>query len=108
MEPAIEKVLGLESSPQSLLDAYLEALGAKKPAAIRDALTRLTEKAPADFDLRAGAAARGGALAESNKPGKIAAEKVFARCVAATAHKDEKERQKQQGRRLHDANLLSG
>ena len=94
VEPAIEKVLGLESSPQSLLDLYLKALGAKKPAAIRDTLTRLTEKAPADFDLRAWAAARGGVLVESNKPSKIAAEKVFARCVAATARKDEKERKK--------------
>ena len=44
VEPAIEEVLGLESSPQSLLDLYLKALAAKKPAAIRDALTRLTEK----------------------------------------------------------------
>lgn len=100
VEPAIEKVLGLESSPESLLDVYLKALVAKKPSAIRDALTRLTEKAPAEFDLRAWAAARGGVLAESNKPSKpnkpskIAAEKVFARCVAATARKDDKERQK--------------
>ena len=95
VEPAIEKVLGLESSPQSLIDAYLEALTAKKPVAVRDTLTRLTEKAPSDFDLRAWAVARGGVAAGPNKPKKIAGEKVFARCVAATAKKDEKGRQKQ-------------
>lgn len=61
-EAAIEKALGLESSPATLLTTWLDAMASGEQAN-REALTRLREKATADFDLRAWARANGGAEA---------------------------------------------
>lgn len=57
VEAAIEKALGLESGPGTLLTAHLDALAAKDDKAAREALGRLTEKAGPAFDLKAWALA---------------------------------------------------
>ncbi len=51
-EAAVEKALGLEAGPASLLSQWLDSLGGAKQAQ-RDALERLCEKAPRSFDLQA-------------------------------------------------------
>ena len=94
IESQIEKALGLESSPATLLTVYVEALTAKKKAGIRESLERLTEKATPDFDLRAWAAGSGGAAATVNKPTKINAAKLLASCVKASVRKTAVERKK--------------
>ena len=94
VESAIEKALGLESSPATLLTAYVDTLAAKKKADIRNAIERLTEKATADFDLRAWAAGSGGVAATVNKPTKIDAAKLLASCVKASVRKMADERKK--------------
>jgi thiol-disulfide isomerase/thioredoxin len=53
VEPAIEKALGLESGPGTLLSQHFDALAGKDAAAARSTLARLTEKAGPEFDLRA-------------------------------------------------------
>lgn len=53
VEPEIEKGLGLESSPTTLLANWLDACAADDDAKARETLERLVEKAPGDFDLRA-------------------------------------------------------
>src|SRR5262249_9546490 len=67
-EAAVERALGLETSPATLLAVWLDAQ-AKGKAGQRDALTRLLEKAPPDFDLRAWARANGGAEAAVDAAG---------------------------------------
>ncbi len=52
-ESAVEKALGLEAGPAALLDLYLDSLKNPAKAAQREALQRLAEKAPPDFDLQA-------------------------------------------------------
>src|SRR5688572_15058845 len=49
VEPAIEKALGLESSPGTLLTAWLSLPAKADAASARASLERLVEKAPADF-----------------------------------------------------------
>jgi peroxiredoxin len=58
VEPAIEKALGLEATPTSLLAQYVAAAGG--PSKGREILERLVEKAPSDFDLKSWAAESGG------------------------------------------------
>ena len=58
VEPAIEKALGLEATPTSLLAQYLGAVGG--PSRGREILERLVEKAPTDFDLKQWAKETGG------------------------------------------------
>lgn len=67
-EAAVEKVLGLESSPATLLTAWLECPEDSEPESRREALTRLHEKASANFDLRAWARANGGGEAPVETP----------------------------------------
>ncbi len=50
-EPEIEKALGLESSPKTLLTQCLHAQAAKDKETLRPTLERLVAKAPAAFDL---------------------------------------------------------
>ena len=91
VEPAIEAALGLESSPGALLTAYVAALGGDDEAARRDALERLVEKAPADFDLRAWAAAAGGGEAgEKPDPSRLDAGDCLDEHVKAVAKAQEK------------------
>ncbi|HEX5052184.1 MAG TPA: TlpA disulfide reductase family protein [Planctomycetota bacterium] len=52
-ETAVEKALGLEAGAAALLDLYLDSLAQPAKDAQRDALQRLLEKAPPDFDLQA-------------------------------------------------------
>lgn len=52
-EAAVEKALGLEAGPAAVLDLYLDSLKNPDKAAQRQALQRLVEKAPPDFDLQA-------------------------------------------------------
>jgi len=66
-EAAVERALGLETSPATLLTAWLDAQAAGKDQ--RDALARLLEKAPPDFDLRAWARGNGGAEAAVDAAG---------------------------------------
>ncbi|MCA8963461.1 MAG: TlpA family protein disulfide reductase [Planctomycetes bacterium] len=51
-EAAVEKALGLEAGPASLLNTWLDSLGGSKDGQ-RQALERLTEKAASGFDLQA-------------------------------------------------------
>ena len=51
VEPEIEKALGLESSPRTLLTQCLDAEAAKDKDTLRGALERLVAKAPPKFDL---------------------------------------------------------
>lgn len=51
VEPEIEKALGLESSPKTLLTQCLDAEASGDEAALRPLLERLVAKAPATFDL---------------------------------------------------------
>jgi thiol-disulfide isomerase/thioredoxin len=74
VEAAIEKALGLESSPASILSAYLSVAG--KPDA-RAALERLVEKAPPEFDVRAWASGLGG-----SKDAKVSAKPDVAKSLA--------------------------
>ncbi|MEO6595987.1 MAG: redoxin domain-containing protein [Planctomycetota bacterium] len=52
-EAAVEKALGLEAGPGALLDVYLDSLKNSAKETQREALQRLLEKAPPDFDLQA-------------------------------------------------------
>lgn len=51
-ESAVEKALGLEAGPAALLNLYLDTLKGTDKAKQREALERLVEKAPRDFDLQ--------------------------------------------------------
>ena len=77
-EGEIEKALGLESGPGTLLRQYFDALAAKDAAACREVLGRLAEKAGPAFDLRAWAL---GALEEEpaapTTPPKVDAAKAL-------------------------------
>lgn len=87
-EAAVEKALGLESSPATLLTAYLDGLVAAKKEAQRDALARLCEKAAADFDLAAWARSNGGGEEAVAAPKDAAADMA---APAEAAAKEEKE-----------------
>jgi peroxiredoxin len=67
-ESAVEKALGLETSAAVLLTAWLDAQKADKDKQ-REAMTRLLEKAPPDFDLQVWARANGGAETAVAGPG---------------------------------------
>src|SRR5262249_28029779 len=82
-EAAVERALGLETSPATLLTAWLDAQAAGKDP--RDALTRLLEKAPPDFDLRAWARANGGGEAGVGAGGAPAAHPADASAGGAGA-----------------------
>jgi peroxiredoxin len=58
VEPAIEKALGLDATPTSLLAQYVAAAGA--PSKGREVLERLVDKAPTEFDLKSWAKENGG------------------------------------------------
>ena len=84
VEPAIEKALGLESSPGTLLTAWLSLPAKADAAAARAALERLVEKAPSDFDLRAWALALGGKPPEDAKaPAKVDPAELLEQCAKA-------------------------
>jgi peroxiredoxin len=51
-EAAVEKALGLEAGPAALLNLYLDSLKSPDKKAQREALQRLVEKAPPNFDLQ--------------------------------------------------------
>jgi peroxiredoxin len=67
-EEAVEKALGLETSPGSCLKGYFAALEKKDPKEVRAALERLCEKAPAAFDLKAWAGSAGVEVPEKAPP----------------------------------------
>jgi len=61
VEPAIEKALGLETSPTTLLTAALDALASKDKKRIEADLGRIAQKEALELDLKAWAVASGGA-----------------------------------------------
>lgn len=82
-EPAIEKALGLEASPGSLLTAYLNELRSDSSDGVRDTLQRLMEKAPPNFALREWAAAMLGQPVPEKPRGRKQAEDLLAELVTA-------------------------
>jgi peroxiredoxin len=84
-EAAVEAALGLEAGPVVLLTAYLDSLKAPDPAAQREALERLVEKAAPGFDLQAWA--RGQLPAETTTEGATATPQPAAASKGATAPK---------------------
>jgi thiol-disulfide isomerase/thioredoxin len=83
-EAAVEKALGLETDPAKLLTAYLDAAKGTDAKAVRSALERLAEKAPAAFDLKAWAlAALGSDPVAPPLPPKVDAAKVMDALLAA-------------------------
>ncbi|MCH8806209.1 MAG: TlpA family protein disulfide reductase [Planctomycetes bacterium] len=89
IEPVIEKALGLESNPSTLLTRYLDALDSKKEGIIRDALLALTERSTSDFNLKEWAVLAGGvAQAESDKT--VEGEEALQDCVEARKRQNTK------------------
>lgn len=90
-EAAVEKALGLEAGPSSLLDLYLDSLDGGAKAAQREVLERLVEKAPRSFDLQAWAlghceaervAAEGAPAAKPKSTGKsVDGAELLRRCA---------------------------
>jgi thiol-disulfide isomerase/thioredoxin len=70
VEPAIEKALGLEANPGSLLTAVMGALQSSNKTGLQDTLARVIEKEIADFDLGAWARSAGGTRPEP-RPGRL-------------------------------------
>jgi thiol-disulfide isomerase/thioredoxin len=90
IEAAIEKALGLEASPASLLTAAIGALAAKDKKRMRETLERLIDKEPEAFDLKAWSTDAGGAATASAPaaPAKGDPGEVLDRCVADWNAKD--------------------
>jgi len=86
IEPAIEKALGLEASPASLLSDAIGALAAKDKKRMRETLERLIDKEPEAFDLKAWSTSAGGTAPET--PGKGDPGDALDRCVADWNAKD--------------------
>jgi thiol-disulfide isomerase/thioredoxin len=80
IEPAIEKALGLEASPASLLTEAIGALATKDKKRVRETLERLIDKEPEAFDLKAWSTGAGGAASEA--PAKGDPGEALDRCVA--------------------------
>lgn len=93
IEPAIETALGLESSPSSLLTSWMKCQRNKNKKERRQALERLVEKAPVDFDLRAWAVSAGGTKRDAGAPKLATASKLLDACVKASARSSDRARQ---------------
>ena len=92
-ESAVEKALGLESSPNTLLTQYLDTCAAAKKDDIRTAMERLLEKAPTAFDAKAWAeSALGDAPVVEGKPKKVVAVKLLDQVAKAWKAKKEEDR----------------
>ena len=79
-EAAVEKALGIESSPRALLTAFLDARATKDKDKIRPAMEALLQKAPHNFDLKDWAENAFGEepkLAEGERLGKLTPEKAL-------------------------------
>ncbi len=87
LEPAIEKALGLESSPSTLLTSYLDALDSKKEGVIRDALLALTERSTPDFNLKEWAVLTGG-VAQAESDNTVEGQEALQDCVEARKRQD--------------------
>lgn len=86
IEAAIEKALGLEASPASLLTDAMDALATKDKKRVRETLERLIDKEPEAFDLKAWSSDAGGAAATAPVKGDPGA--ALDRCVADWNAKD--------------------
>lgn len=86
IEAAVEKALGLEASPASLLSEAIGALAGKDKKRMREALERLIDKEPEAFDLKAWSTDAGGAAPAA--PGKGDPGEALDRCVADWNAKD--------------------
>ena len=82
MEASIEKALGLEATPASLLTRAVDALATKDKKTIRDSLQRLLDKEPDAFDLKAWSVDSGAAAPASGEPKGDPVE-ALNRCVSA-------------------------
>ena len=92
VEAAVEKALGLESSPATLLTQYLDALGKGDKGTVRETMERLLEKAPPAFDAKAWAESTLGDAPEvEGKPKKVKALKVLDQIAKARKAKKEDE-----------------
>ena len=80
IEAAIEKALGLEASPKSLLTDAIGALAAKDKKRVRETLERLIDKEPEAFDLKAWSTEAGGAAPAA--PAKGDPGEALDRCIA--------------------------
>lgn len=81
IEAAIEKALGLEASPATLLTEAIDALAAKDKPRARETLERLIDKDPVAFDLKAWSTDARGA-AQAPPPAQGDAGDALDRCVA--------------------------
>jgi peroxiredoxin len=70
VEPALEKALGLETSPTTLLTAALNALASKDKKRIDADVGRIAEKESLELDLKAWALAAGGSAKADGAAGK--------------------------------------
>jgi hypothetical protein len=89
-EAFVEKALGLETDPATLLNAWLDSLGDPGPTRQRECLQRLLEKATDDFDLQAwakGHMAPGTAAPEGASPPMDGAD-LLRRCAETWAAGD--------------------
>ena len=86
IEAAVEKALGLEASPASLLTEAIGALAAKDKQRVRETLERLIDKEPEAFDLKAWSQAAAGAAQAA--PAKGEPGEALDRCVADWNAKD--------------------
>lgn len=86
IEAAIEKALGLEASPASLLSEAIGALAAKDKKRMRETLEQLIDKEPEAFDLKAWSTGAGGTSPAA--PGKGEPGEALDRCVADWNAKD--------------------
>ena len=91
IEPVIEKALGLESSPSTLLTRYLDAFHSKKEVAVRDVLLALTEKSTSDFNLKEWAVLAGG-VAQAESDNTVEAEEALQDCVEACKRRNTKKK----------------
>ncbi len=89
IEAAIEKALGLEASPASLLTDAVGALATKDKKRVRETLERLLDKEPEAFDLKAWSTGAGGAApAAAAVPAKLDPGDALDRCIADWNAKD--------------------
>jgi thiol-disulfide isomerase/thioredoxin len=89
IESAIEKALGLEAGPASLLTDAVGALAAKDKKRVRETLERLIDKEPEAFDLKAWSTGAGGTAPPTPAaPAKGEPGDALDRCVADWNAKD--------------------
>ena len=96
VEPALEKALGLETSPTTLLTAALNAIASKDKKRIETDLGRIAQKESLELDLKAWAVSAGGAAKADgarSKDKEFDADGELARLAQAWGDKDASKKQ---------------